>query len=176
MEIFKKKKTVIFLSIMIVIVVCLFVFANTFVANILSGNVSFPDEYVGKTLTMEDGEKFVILRRLKVSLKNDGIDGGAVFKVRFKFKSLEFGTNKKLSMIPTPFLMGMKGFREKFWTFNENTGYFQGIYHWDSKRFAESYPDSFIYGLMTKRAEKETLSYEILSDTELSEYINKLLD
>jgi hypothetical protein len=173
---FKKKKAVILLSILIVIFGFLFVCANTFVVNILSGKVSFPDENVGKTLTMEDGEKFVILRRLKVSDKDEGIDGAAVFKVRFKFKGLELETNKKLSMIPAPFLMGMKGFHEKYWTFNENTGYFQGIYQWETKKIAESYPDSFIYGLMTKRAKKGTLSYEIMPGTDLSEYINKLLD
>jgi hypothetical protein len=176
LRMFKKKKTLTLLSILIVIAVCIFLFADTFVINILRGKVSFPDENVGKVLTMEDGEKFVILRRLKVSDKDEGIDGAAVFKVIFKFKSLELVTNEKLSMIPAPFLIGMKGFREKYWTFNENTGYFQGIYQWETEKIAKSYPDSFIFGLMTKRAKKGTLSYEIMPGTDLSEYINKLLD
>jgi len=31
-------------------------------------------------------------------------------------------------MIPAPFLIGMEGFREKYWTFNKTNDYFQGIY------------------------------------------------
>lgn len=83
-------------------------------------------------------------------------------------------TNKRLSMIPAPFLMGMKGFREKYWTFNEDTDYFQGIYQWESKEIAENYPGSFIFKLMTKRAASGTLSYEIIPDMVLSKYIREL--
>jgi hypothetical protein len=129
---------------------------------------------VGTDLNMEDGKKFTVLRRLKVEAKNESTKGYAVFKVRFKFKSLELKTNKRLSMIPAPFLMGMKGFREKYWTFNEETDYFQGIYQWESKQIAEKYPDSFIYKLMTKRSAPGTLAYEVLPNTNLSEYIKRI--
>ena len=60
---------------------------------------------------------------------------------------------------------------EKYWTFNEATGYFQGIYQWESKEIAEKYPDSFIYKLMTKCFTPETLSYEIIQNIDLSQYI-----
>jgi len=115
-----------------------------------------------------------VLRRLKVEGENDNAEACAVFKVRFKFKSLALKTNKQLSMIPAPFLMGMEGFREKYWTFDEQSGYFQGIYQWESKEIAEKYPESFIFKLMTKRAAPGTLSYEIIPNTDLSQYIEEL--
>ena len=123
---------------------------------------------------MEDGEKYVVFRRLRIIDKNHITIDPAVFKVRFQFKNLNSSVNKYLSVIPAPFLIGMKGFREKYWMFNESTGFFQGIYQWESRKFAEKYPNSFIYKLMTKRSAKGTLSYEIIANTDLSKYIEKL--
>ena len=170
----KKKSVIIPLLILIILAVSLAVFAHTLVFNVLSGRVHFPEDYVGAKLKMEDGKIFTVLRRLRVEGKNVNSDGYAVFKVRFKFKNLKLQTNKRLSMIPAPFLMGMRCFREKYWTFNEDTDYFQGIYQWESKEIAEKYPDSFIYKLMTKRAAPGTLSYEIIPRTNISKYIKKL--
>jgi hypothetical protein len=121
---------------------------------------------------MEDGQEFTVFRRLKVDDQGYNHDNQAVFKVRFKFKNLSTGANKRLSIIPAPFLMGMKGFREKDWTINENTNDFQGIYQWSTKETAERYPDTFIFKLMTKRAAPGTVSYEILPNTDLSEYLS----
>jgi len=172
----KKKKIFIVLFSLIVLLIVFSIFANTFVLNLISGKINFSDEYIGENLTMEDGQKYKVFRRLKVTAKNTGAGGLTVFKVRFKFKNLGSATNKRLSMIPAPFLAGMEGFREKIWTFNENTGYFQGIYQWESKVYAEKYPESFIFKLMTKRAAEGTVSYEIIPDTDLSKYIERLLE
>ena len=171
----EKKKVVIPLSILFILLVIFSVFAHTFVFNVFSGRVHFPEEYMGVDLKMEDGKIFKVLRRLQVEGKNDTSDESAVFKVRFKFKSLKFKTNKRLSMIPAPFLMGMRGFREKYWTFNDENDYFQGIYQWESKEIAEKYPDSFIFKLMTKRSAEGTLFYETIPNTDLSKYIEKLI-
>jgi len=70
--------------------------------------------------------------------------------------------------------MGMKGFREKDWTINENTNEFQGIYQWSNKDRAVQYPETLIFKLMTKRAAKGTLSYKIILNTEISEYLSTL--
>jgi hypothetical protein len=121
---------------------------------------------------MEDGKMFTVFRRLKVDGKGDNPNDLAVFKVRFKFKNLSTGANKRLSIIPALFLMGMTGFREKNWTINENTNDFQGIYQWTSREMAEHYPDTFIFKLMTKRAAPGTISYEIMPNTDLAEYIS----
>jgi len=169
-----KKRFFILLSILSTLLILIIVFANTFVLNVVGGRVHFPDKYIGEHLIMEDGKKFIVFRRLKISDKNNITDGFAVFKVRFKFKNLSLGVNKRLSMIPAPFLIGMKGFREKYWTINEDTGTFQGIYQWESKEFANNYPNSFIFKLMTKRSAKGTLSYEIIPDTDLLKYVEEL--
>jgi hypothetical protein len=151
------------------------IFANKLLFNIISGRVHSPEEHVGSTLTMEDSTNFSILRRIQVRKNNMDANEYAVFIVRFKFKNLKFETNKRLSIIPTPFLINMKGFREKIWTFNEDTDFFQGIYQWESKELAEKYPESFVFNLMTKRAAPGTISYKIIENTELEEYTRGLL-
>jgi len=159
----------------ILLIFCLII-ARTTIRNLLRGYVHFPKEYVGDVLTMENGKMFTVFRRLKVDGKGDNPADLAVFKVRFKFKNLSTGANKRLSIIPAPFLMGMKGFREKNWTINENTNDFQGIYQWTSREMAERYPDTFIFKLMTKRAAPGTVSYEIIPNTDLSEYLSASRD
>jgi len=170
----EKKGRIILLTIIAILLIFIII-ARTLIGNVLSGRVHFPEKYIGETLTMEDDQRFVVFRRLKVDGKNNGTEGFCVFKVRFKFKSLESGANKRLSAIPAPFLMGMRGFREKYWTIDEDTGYFQGIYQWESRKMSEDYPNSFIYKVMTKRAAPGTLVNEIIPDTTLSQYIEKLL-
>ena len=93
----------------ILLILCLIV-TRTTIENLLRGYVHFPKEYVGDVLTMEDGQLFTVFRRLKVDGKGDSSGDLAVFKVKFKFKNLSIGANKRLSIIPAPFLMGMKGF------------------------------------------------------------------
>ena len=167
----KKETKFIHLSILAILFITCIIIARTAIGNVIYGRVHFPKEYVGEVLKFEDGQEFTVFRRLKAINRGDNSNGLAVFKVRFKFKNLKPGANKLLSMIPTPFLVGMRGFREKYWTINENTDYFQGIYQWESREMAEMYPDSFIFKLMTKRSTPGTLSYEILPNTNLSQYI-----
>ena len=170
-----KKKKLILLSILIILLAFFAFCTHTLIFNIISGRVHCPDEYIGSVFTMEDGQKFTALRRVQVEGENINSDACAVFIVRFKFENLEFETNKNLSIIPAPFLVNMEGFLEKIWTFNDDTGFFQGIYQWESKEIAENYPQSFVFNLMTKRAAAGTVSYKIIEDTDLSEYINQLL-
>ena len=171
----KKKKSVIVLFSLIILLVVFSIGADTLVLNVLRGKIHFPTQLIGDNLIMEDGQKFKVFRRLKVTAKNDRPSDLTIFKVRFKFKNLGASANKRLSMIPAPFLAGMEGFREKIWTFNENTGYFQGIYQWESREYAEEYPESFIFKLMAKRAAEGTLTYEIIPKADLSKYIDMLL-
>jgi len=170
-----KSKKHIFLSILVLLLMIFIISAHKLIFNIFSGRVHCPEEYAGSTLIMEDSTKFTILRRVQVTGNNTDTNEYAVFIVRFKFKNLEFETNKRLSIIPAPFLINMKGFREKIWTFNEDTDFFQGIYQWESKELAETYPESFVFNLMTKRAAPGTVSYRIIENTELEKYIRELL-
>ena len=123
---------------------------------------------------MKDGKRFQVIRDLRVDPKLRLEKSVAVFKVRFKFSGLPLAVNKRLSMFPALFLMAKPGFRQKIWSVTED-GYFQGIYQWATKESAETYPDSFIFKLMTRRSKEGTLSYEIISDTILSRYIQKLI-
>ena len=165
------KTRYVILSIVSVLLIAVLIMGRSSIGNLLKGNVHFPEEYVGEVLTMEDGQRFTVFRRLRVDGNDDGRGTPAIFKVRFRFKDLSTGANKRLSIIPAPFLMGMEGFQEKDWTINEATNDFQGIYQWSSQEAAEKYPDSFIFKLMTKRAAPGTVTYEIIPDTDLSEYL-----
>jgi hypothetical protein len=171
----KKKKVMIPLIILTILVVLFSMVSPKFFSNLLSGRVSFPDKYVGSKITLENGRQFTVLRTLHVKTKSNSPADYATSIVRFKFGGLSLETNKNLSMIPAPFLMGMPGFIEKNWVFNEETGEFQGIYKWESKAFADNYPDSFIYKLMTKRAAPGSLTYEVVTNTEMSSYLENLI-
>ena len=146
----------------------------TLFARLLNGRIHFTKEFAGRFLMMEDGKSFQIIRDLKVDPKEELEKSVAVFKVCFKFSGLPLAVNKHLSMFPTPFLIAKSGFLEKIWTFNEG-GYFQGIYQFASNEDAEAYPDSFIFKLMTKRSAEGTLSYAVISETVLSDYVKKLI-
>jgi hypothetical protein len=167
----KKKLTVGVLSVSTVLLISCIIIGRSAIDNLLRGHVHFPEENVGDVLKMKDGENFTVFRRLKVDGEYADHDNLAVFKVRFKFKNLNTQANKRLSIIPAPFLIGIKGFQEKIWTINESTNDFQGIYQWSSKEMAARYPETFIFKLMIKRAAPGTVSYEIMPNTDLSEYI-----
>jgi len=143
------------------------------ISNLCAGRVSLPKQYVGRVLNI-DNQDYTIFRRLKVDSKKTETSK-AVFKVNFKFRNLPTDINKYLSMIPVPFLIGLSGFREKYWTISED-GYFQGIYQWASEELANDYPNTFIFKVMAKRAVPGTLSYEVIPDTRISDYIKALED
>ena len=138
------------------------------ISNLCAGCVSLPKQYVGRVLNI-DNQDYTIFRHLKVDSKQTETSK-AVFKVNFKFRNLPTDINKYLSMIPVPFLIGLSGFREKYWTISED-GYFQGIYQWASEELANDYPNTFIFKVMTKRAVPGTVSYEVIPDTRISDYI-----
>lgn len=166
----RKTRNIILFVLVVFILLCIMV-ARTTITNLLKGNVHFPKELIGEVLTMEDGQKFTVFRRLIVANTGINSEHPAIFKVRFKFRNLSIDTNKRLSIIPAPFFMGMKGFMEKDWSVNEDTNDFQGIYQWSSKEIAERYPNTFIFKLMTMRAVPGTVSYEIIPDADLSDYL-----
>jgi len=147
---------------------------KTLTGNLFRGRVHFSKGYLGKILTLEDGREYTVFRHLMVDSKKDLEETMVVFKVRFKFSNFPVSINKRLSMFPTPFLIANPGFRQKIWIIS-NDGYFQGIYQWATKESAEKYPESFIFKMMTKRSVSDTMSYEIIHDTHLSDYIERLI-
>ena len=170
-----KLKTAILVFISLLLLSCA-ILARTTLSNLLTGQVHFSDEYIGQMLTMDDSMKFTVFRDLRVGEKVDDKEKPAVFVVRFKFRNLGIEANKRLSLIPAPFLMGMEGFREKVWTVNEESMTFQGIYQWSSKEDAERYPESYIFGRMTKRAAPGTVKYEIIPEMDMPRYIKSHIE
>jgi hypothetical protein len=170
----KMKTMNVILLIVSVLLITVLIMGRSSIGNLLKGQVHFPEEYIGEVLTMEDGQRFTVFRRLRVTGNDDGRGTPAIFKVRFRFKNLSTGANKRLSIIPAPFLVGMEGFQEKDWTINEATNDFQGIYQWSSHEAAQKYPESFIFKLMTKRAAPSTVKYEIMPDIDLSDYLSTI--
>jgi len=57
---------------------------------------------------------------------------------------------------------------------NEANEYFQGIYLWDTLEDAKNYSDSFALNFMTSRSVPGPVSYEIIPDKSLDEYVKSL--
>lgn len=146
------------------------------IGNVLRGRIHFSKEYIDKTLRMDDGQQFSIFRHMTLEASACHSDATpAVFIVRFKFATLSQHANRVASLIPIPLIAGFPGFREKIWMVNEDTGYWQGVYQWESEQAVEAYQHSFVLGIMNKRAIQESLSYIILPNTRLSEYMERHL-
>jgi hypothetical protein len=125
---------------------------------------------------MDDGQQFTVFRHMVLDKSSKSPETiPAVFIVRFTFAALSRQANRMASLIPIPLIAGFPGFREKIWMVNEQTGSWQGVYQWESEQAVEAYQQSFVLGIMNKRAIQESLSYTVLPNTRLSEYMKKRL-
>ena len=128
---------------------------------LITGRVHFPKDQIGTILN--ENEDFIVFR--KVVLDPQGpqpIIPRAIFKVYFHFARFSLDVNKKLSLIPIPFIIAQPGFISKTWLFGKDTGMFQGKYEWASIEDAEHYWNSFPLKLMKGRAIPDTLKHEII--------------
>jgi len=139
-------------------------FFKTFLYLII-GRISFPKDRKGEEILMSDGIKFKIFRQVivKPSRKQTALPE-ALFKVRFIVENMSLKQNIRFSRIPIPFFIGLPGIRSKLWTFNEETGYFQGIYEWDTIKHAKKYSKSFAMKFMTRRSKPGSVCSSILSN------------
>jgi len=130
---------------------------------IITGRISFPKDRQGEEILMNDGLKFKIFRQVIIKpRKKQTAHPEALLKVRFIVDNMSMKQNIRFSRIPIPFFIGLSGFRSKLWTFNEETGYFQGIYEWDTIKHAKKYSNSFAMKFMTRRAKLGTVCSSIL--------------
>ena len=141
---------------------------------IVSFKLRFPKKYYNKNVLMEDGIKFKIFRHMKLK-QNKNTAVGSIFIVRFKFKKYGHAKNIKLSRIPIPLIAGFPGFRDKLWMIDWETGYWQGLYQWESVEAIEKYKKSFVLRIMNKRSNKDTLSYKTISDLNIEDYLKKVV-
>ena len=127
----------------------------------LRGRVHFPRSRIGEVHHGPD-EPFVIFRTMIFDpTESQPEEPGAVFTVRFRFTSLSAEANKRLSLIPAPFIAAQPGFRSKDWMSGRDTGMFQGVYGWDTVEQAEAYWTSFPMRLMKRRAVLGSVVYEV---------------
>lgn len=138
---------------------------------LLRRKIHFSKDRAGKVIITEDNEEFVIFREVKV---NTEIDKPAVFKVKFLLSGMEPKNNIQFSWLPVPFFIGLPGFQAKFWTLNYENNYFQGIYQWKNEEYAEKYSRSFAYKFMSSRSVPMTVSFEIIPNSTLEEYLESL--
>lgn len=138
---------------------------------LLRRKIHFPKEKIGKAIVTENSEEFIIFREVKV---NSEIDKPAVFKVKFLLSGMEPKNNIRFSWLSLPFFIGLPGFQAKVWTLNYKNNYFQGIYEWKNQGYAEKYSKSFAYKFMSNRSVQGTVSFEIIPNSTLEEYLEPL--
>jgi hypothetical protein len=125
---------------------------------------------------MDNGDTFTIFRQATMKAARNGSAGlGAVFRIRFRFKRGSPRLNRRLSLIPTPFIVGFPGFRTKIWTIEEGSGTFQGIYEWDCAQSAADYAESLAIRMMKMRAVPDSLDQEIIPNTGVNEYLSSVM-
>lgn len=128
----------------------------------LSGRVRFKSNLIGGII--EEEEDFKIFR--KVIVLNDDRTyktPGAIFKIKFQFAKFSFDANRRLSLIPIPFIIAQPGFISKTWLVGLKTGAFQGFYEWETKDAAANYNSSFPLKLMKRRARPDSVKIHIES-------------
>lgn len=134
------------------------------------GRLQFRRRYVGKELVMKDGRRFRVFRHLSFR-SNSGVEP-AVLVVRFRFARLSQRVNRLLSLVPIPLIGGFPGFRDKLWMVDEETGDWQGVYEWESAQAVELYSRSFVLGVMNRRADPESITYTVIPETRLANYLD----
>ena len=53
----------------------------------------------------------------------------------------------------------------------EETGFWQGVYEWESTEAVEAYRRSFVLGAMNRRAEPRSVSHTVVPRTTLEDYV-----
>ena len=139
-----------------------------------TSRIHFSSDFKDKTVRMEDGLEFKIFRHM--SIKSDSqTEAGSIFIVRFKFKKFSHRANIRLSWIPILLIAGFPGFRDKLWMIDWKTDYWQGIYYWETVDAIEKYKKSFVLGIMNKRADDHSISYEIIKNRNINDYLQSIL-
>ena len=115
---------------------------------------------------VDGGEEFLAFRRMVVTRGDEHSPApGAIFQVRFRFKNLSPKANRRLSLIPIPFIVAQPGFRSKTWLLGQQTGDFIGYYEFDSVAAAEAYWISLPLRMMRRRAAPGSLCHEVRAVT-----------
>ena len=142
------------------------------VARLLSGRLRLSDEYLGAEVRNDDGNTYRVFRNIKTREHASNSDS-CVFIVSFKFTRLSHKANKVVSLIPMLLIAGFPGFVQKMYAVNEENGYWQGIYEWQSRQHLEAYKKSFVFRMMKKRALANSIHMVDLENFKLDDYIQQ---
>ena len=139
----------------------------------LSGRIRFPKERIGKLLTTENGNEYYVFSDVQVTSSGPRLAGPkAVLRVRFKFDRYSDAVNRRLFLLCTPIFTGMPGFHRKIWSVCEPSGVYQAIYQFESVEQAENYKKSAAMWILEKRSVPGSISYDLLSDTSIEDYLD----
>ena len=137
--------------------------ALKFIQYALTERLHFPKDRIGETLALDDGLEWVIFRQVVVDPdEHQPQKPGAIFRARFHVSNMTQKQNKRFSLLPIPFFVGLPGFRSKFWLYNKETGDSSGLYEWDTIKDAENYKNSFAVRFMTSRSDRGSVSFEVI--------------
>ncbi len=103
---------------------------------------------------------------------------GSIFIVRFQFEKFSHNTRHvRLCCKNTDcyYCSGFPGFRDKLWMIDWRSGYWQGIYQWKNAKAIEEYKKSFVLGIMNRRAKAQSISYDIINDSNIDDYLQSRL-
>ena len=137
---------------------------------LIISKLQFPTNFNNKVVRAEEGKEFTIFRHMHLK-SNSQPEVGSIFIVQFKFKKFSHTTNIKLSTIPILLIAGFPGFRDKLWMIEWKSGYWQGLYQWENLKAIEKYKKSFVLGMMNKRAIDDSISYAIIKNKNIDDYL-----
>ncbi len=124
----------------------------------LTGRLRFDAARRGWSFTDEKGQTFRVFRYVRLSPPTGrATEPGAVFIPHFHVANMSKRANIRFSLIPMWFIMGLPGFRSKYWMVNDHTGDFAGYYEWESEADARAYADSFAMRFMARRSLPESV-------------------
>jgi hypothetical protein len=141
---------------------------------ILTRKIRFQKDNIGKTIQMNDGYRFTILKHAVKASETEDKSKITVLCLRFHLKDAESEKEVKPSKLPMFFSLGLPGLREKMWMVNKWNGDFQGIYEWNNEENAHKYVDSFAMKFMTRNAVPGSVKYEILPGISLHDHVRHL--
>ena len=135
------------------------------------GKLRLSDDFVGQDVKMPDGAVYTIFRHI-TRKPVPGSEGKTVFIVSFKFTRGSHSANQVASIVPMLLITGFPGFHVKMYGVDKKTGYWQGMYQWESKAALEAYKKSFVFRMMNKRAIDSTLKSNEMENQTLADFIN----
>jgi hypothetical protein len=124
----------------------------------ITGRLRFDPRRRGWSFTAEDGQTFRAFRYVSLSARNGQPEApGAVFIPHFHVAGMSPRANVLFSLLPMWGIMGLPGFRSKYWMLDEKTGDFCGYYEWQTEADARAYATCFAMRFMTARSLPESV-------------------